>query len=44
MGLEGERTPAEQAGVNLKLGENKWMDLIKQASKICTTDATPTEI
>lgn len=33
MGLDGENTPAQKAGVKLNLGENKWMELIKQASK-----------
>ncbi len=25
--------PSERAGVNLKLGENKWLDLIRLSSK-----------
>lgn len=25
------KTPAEQAGLNLNLGENKWLDLINKA-------------
>ncbi len=29
--LEG-KTPAEEAGINLELGENRWMDLIRKAT------------
>lgn len=32
MSLEG-RTPAEASGLDLKLGENKWLSLIKKAGK-----------
>jgi hypothetical protein len=30
MALDG-KTPAEMAGIDLKLGNNKWQDLIKLA-------------
>ena len=26
-------TPAEASGINLNLGENKWLDLIKQSTR-----------
>jgi transposase-like protein len=29
----GGKTPAEVAGVNLKLGENKWLGLVKKAKE-----------
>lgn len=32
MGIEGEKTPAEKAGIKLRLEGNKWLELIKQAS------------
>lgn len=32
MSLDGQ-TPAEASGLDLKLGENKWLSLIKKASK-----------
>lgn len=31
-GLDG-KTPAEVAGIDLELGDNKWLDLIKKALK-----------
>ena len=31
MSLDGQ-TPAEASGINLKLEENKWLDLIRRAS------------
>ncbi len=40
MALE-EQTPAQAAGINLELEGNKWMQLIKMATKPCTTNATP---
>lgn len=40
MALE-EQTPAQAAGINLELGENKWMALIKMATKAYPKDATP---
>jgi len=27
-------TPAEASGINLELGKNKWLDLIKQSERI----------
>jgi len=30
MTLEG-KTPAQKAGINVNLGQNKWMELLKQA-------------
>jgi len=32
MALNG-KTPAEMAKINLRLGNNKWLSLIKKASK-----------
>jgi len=32
MALNG-KTPAQQANIDLKLGKNKWLDLIKASSK-----------
>ncbi len=32
MGLNNQ-TPAQVAGINLPLGENKWLDLIKISAK-----------
>jgi hypothetical protein len=32
MALNG-KTPAEMAGINLQLGQNKWESLIRQSSK-----------
>jgi len=31
--LDG-KTPAEQSGINLELGNDKWLNLIKQASQL----------
>ena len=33
MGIEDEKTPAQKAGINLKLEGNKWMELIRHASE-----------
>ena len=32
MGLNG-KTPAQQANIDLELGRNKWLDLVKKAVK-----------
>ncbi len=32
MGIDEEKTPAEKAGIRLKLEGNKWMELIKKAT------------
>jgi len=34
MGIEDEKTPAEKAGIRLRLEGNKWLELIKRATKI----------
>lgn len=28
-----DEVPSERAGINLKLGENRWLDLIRLSSK-----------
>lgn len=33
MGIEGEKTPAEKAGIEVNLKGNKWLDLIRSASQ-----------
>jgi hypothetical protein len=43
MALDGQ-TPAEAAGIDLKLDGNKWMELIRQArQKLCNDKVPPAE-
>jgi len=42
MGLEG-KTPAEVAGIKLKLGENKWKSLIERSSRNVKTKEKTTQ-